>query len=700
MSLTTESKPSGTAFDAPLDEMLGLAGDAFIVLDELGRIVFINRAAEHTFGYTAEEVLGGPVDPLLPERFRNAHAGHLLAFCGPDEPVRFVDQRLCGLHKDGREFPVEVCVARMECAHGTGIVLVMRDVTDRVIAERRSEQLGRIIEASVNEIYLIDTATWSLLQVNRCARRNLGYDGEALQRLTLSDIAPALLRTEFEAVVTPLLQGCQQEVSLRTFHQRRDGSTYEVEMRLHLMPEEQPPVLVAIAHDVTAHAAYEALIQRYSHYDPLTLLPNRTLLTQRLERAVADMRRDGTSGALLLVNVSDLRLIDDTLGRDTTDRLLQEVAARLEGHLRGSDTLARVGGREFAIIAPSLDRPGAATALATRILDTLAIPFTLGTYRTVVSAHVGVTLFPDDGTDAKTLLRNADTALWNAVRDRTSSHRVFTPELTATAKTRLALKSGLTGALERNEFQLAFQPQMNVAHGHVRGVEALLRWTNPDLGEVPPADFVPVLEDTGLIAPVGDWVLEEACRQRRVLKDSGFEDVRMAVNLSVRQIRPAFLATVGEKLERYGLAPGDLEFEITETVLMREGGQAVELLEQMAALGFHLAMDDFGCGYSSLSHLRRLPLGTIKIDRSFISELTSSQADAEIVRAIVGMGKALNRRLIAEGVETDGQLAALRDLGCDEIQGFLISPPLHADELMGFLHTRSTAPILAESTPP
>ncbi len=702
MSVIHESKPDsagaqdagqadGGAFDMALNELLTLTSDAFITLDERGDILTINRAAESIFGYTVEDVRHTPVSRLLAERSRKAYIKRLLTLHDPGEPARFLEQDFHGLHKDGREFPVEVSAARMP--RSRSIILVMRDRTDRITAERRSQQLDRIIEASINEVYLINIATRRFLRVNRRAQLNLGYDRETVQQLTISDIAPLLLDAEFEAAVTPLLQGHAQETTLHTFHQRRDGSTYEVDVNLHLMPWEQPPVLVANAHDVTEHTTYETLIQRQSHYDPLTLLPNRTLLIERLRGTVADMQRLGETGALLLVNISDLQLISDTLGRDATDRLLQEITARLEKCLGDENTLARVGEQKFAIIAPHLNPPDIIATQATRILEALAAPFTLGAYRTMTTAHVGITLFPRDGNDAKTLLRNSSAAVGDAIRSGSPGYKFFTPQLNATAKTQFTLKSCLTGALERDEFQLVFQPQMDIAAGRISGAEALLRWTSPDLGEQSPTNFVPVLEDTGMITPVGDWVLEQACRQSRILKDAGFSDLRLAVNLSVRQIRPALLGTVAEKLNRYGLTHDDLEFEITESVLMREGGQAVDVLNQMATTGFRLAMDDFGCGYSSLSHLRQLPLGTIKIDRSFINELTSDPTDAEIVRAIIAMGKALNRRLVAEGVETNAQLNTLRDLGCDEIQGYLISQPLSSAALMRFLSVPFVAPL-------
>ncbi|MEI7609048.1 MAG: EAL domain-containing protein, partial [Rhodospirillaceae bacterium] len=308
-------------------------------------------------------------------------------------------------------------------------------------------------------------------------------------------------------------------------------------------------------------------------------------------------------------------------------------------------------------------------------------------------AVIGISTFPQDGHDADALLGNAHAALQGAREDAVINYRFFTCALNTLVKNRVAINSGLSGAMERREFSLVYQPKVDITTWQILGVEALLRWRNLDLGPVPPDEFVPVLERTGLISEVGSWVLETACRQRRILKEAGFENVRMAINLSVKQVRREFLGTLAAVLVNSGLTPADIELEITESVIVKDGQAAVGLLREIAAMGIHLSMDDFGCGYSSLSHLRRLPLETIKIDRSFINDVATDADDAEIVKAIISMGHALRHRVVAEGVETVQQLAALRRMGCDEIQGYLFSPPVTGEELLTLLANTEESPM-------
>jgi predicted signal transduction protein with EAL and GGDEF domain len=373
------------------------------------------------------------------------------------------------------------------------------------------------------------------------------------------------------------------------------------------------------------------------------------------------------------------------LGPAAADNLVREVARRLSAVVRVRDIVARLGDTEFAVLTAQIEQQQDAGALAERILAELRRPVKLAGYQVVVPAVIGIAVFPYDGRDTETLLRNASAALQGAREDAVINYRFFTGALNQLAKNRIAISSGLSRAMERREFSLVYQPKVDIASWRILGVEALLRWRTLDLGPIPPDEFVPVLERTGLISDVGNWVLETACRQRRVLKDAGFPEVRMAVNLSVRQVRREFLGQLAAVLVNSGLEPGDLELEITESVIVRDGQAAVGLLREIAAMGIHLSMDDFGCGYSSLSHLRRLPLDTIKIDRSFVADVATDPDNAEIVRAIISMGHALRHRVVAEGVETVQQLAALRRFGCDEIQGYLYSPPVTGDELLTLL---------------
>lgn len=561
-------------------------------------------------------------------------------------------------------------------------------------AGRLCRRLLSIVEASTDEIYVVEPGSWHFQLVNRHAREALGYGAADFQRLTLPDLTPGLDSAHLDVFYQKLCRGDVPEIETEGILQRRNGSTYGVTLRLHLLDEEPPSVMV-MARDITETTRAEAMVQQQTLYDPVTALPNRTLFHERLVRALESHRSgaDTDGGAVLVISIDNLAFVNNGIGHAAADDLVREVGLRLSNAVRVRDTVARLGDTEFAVLTIHLEQQQDAAALAERILADLRKPVTLGGYQVVVPAVIGISTFPQDGLDADLLLNNAHAALQGARDDAVINYRFFTSTLNALVKNRVAINSGLSGAMERREFSLVYQPKVDITTWQILGVEALLRWRNLDLGPVPPDEFVPVLERTGLISEVGSWVLETACRQRRILKDAGFESVRMAINLSVKQVRREFLGTLAAVLVNSGLTPADIELEITESVIVKDGQAAVGLLREIAAMGIHLSMDDFGCGYSSLSHLRRLPLDTIKIDRSFVMDVATDEDDAEIVKAIISMGHALRHRVVAEGVETVQQLAALRRMGCDEIQGYLFSPPVTGEELLTLLANAEESPM-------
>ncbi|MEI6557091.1 MAG: EAL domain-containing protein [Rhodospirillaceae bacterium] len=567
---------------------------------------------------------------------------------------------------------------------------------DRVepAAQRLCRRLLSIVEESTDEIFVVHPGSWRFQLANRHAREALGYGSTEFEQLTLPDLNPGLDAARLDALYHKLCQGDTPEIEIESIHQRKNGSTYGVGLRLHLL-EGEPPALVVLARDITESTRAEAIIQQQALYDPVTTLPNRTLFHDRLRRTLGSPggEGEGEGGAVLLVSIDNLAFVNDGIGHAAADDLVREVGQRLSDAVRARDTVARLGDTEFAVLTVHLEQQQDAAALAERILAALRRPITLSGYQVVVPTVIGISTFPQDGDSVDTLLRNAAAALQGAREDAVINYRFFTSTLNALVKNRVAINSGLSGAMERREFSLVYQPKVDIASWQILGVEALLRWRNLDLGPVPPDEFVPVLERTGLISEVGGWVLETACRQRRILKEAGFEKVRMAINLSVKQVRREFIGTLAAVLANSGLTPADIELEITESVIVKDGQAAVGLLREIAAMGVHLSMDDFGCGYSSLSHLRRLPLETIKIDRSFVMDVATDPDDAEIVRAIISMGHALRHRVVAEGVETVQQLAALRRMGCDEIQGYLFSPPVTGDELLTLLANAEDSPL-------
>jgi diguanylate cyclase (GGDEF)-like protein len=432
----------------------------------------------------------------------------------------------------------------------------------------------------------------------------------------------------------------------------------------------------------------ESLLQmsHMASHDPLTGLPNRMLLEERLVRAITVARRFGRQVAVLFLDVDRFKHINDSLGHNVGDRLLQSVSDRLVSSVRSSDTVSRQGGDEFVVLLSEVSNASSAAASAQKIITKLTAPHMTAGHELHVSVSIGISVFPGDGEDAATLIKCADTAMYQAKALGRDQYQFFTATMNARAVERLALESSLRSALKRHEFLLHYQPKMNLNTGSMIGAEALIRWQHPDRGLVRPTQFVPIAEDSGLIVPMGQWVLLEACRQAREWQDAGLRPVPVSVNISAVEFRSkGFYEGVREILHETRLEPQYLELELTERVLMEPGDSTVAVLRALKDLGLQLSVDDFGTGYSSLSYLRKFPIDSLKLDQSFVHEIANDSDGAPIVTAVISMGKSLNYRVVAEGVETSEQLAFLQSQCCGEGQGFLFSPPLAANDLVGFL---------------
>ncbi len=448
--------------------------------------------------------------------------------------------------------------------------------------------------------------------------------------------------------------------------------------------------LQRINQELHARAADKAReLQFLFHYDGVTHLPNRLLYLDRLDQALNQARRAGSRLAVLVLNLNRFKSVNETFGHAVGDELLQGVAQRLSSCVRGSDTVAHAGADEFTFLLPEVGTGDDVVICAQRILESFRRPFELAGREVYASASLGAALFPADGEKPDDLLKNANTAMHHARELGGHHYQFYIPEMSNRSRERLFLESSLRRALEREEFVLHYQPQVDLASGAVIGIEALLRWQSPEQGLRPPAEFLPVLEETGLIEPVGEWVLWTACRQGRVWRDAGLPPLRLALNLSAYQFRQGDLAhKVRRILEETGFDPTlkCIELELTESMLMRHAEDTLRTLEALHEMGVQIAIDDFGTGYSSLSYLRRFPIDALKIDRSFVQDIGVDPDGAAIVRAIIAMAHTLKLRVIAEGVETPEQLAFLRAYGCDEMQGYLFSRPQAADEIGNLLH--------------
>ncbi len=431
------------------------------------------------------------------------------------------------------------------------------------------------------------------------------------------------------------------------------------------------------------------LTEKLAHqaqHDALTGLPNRALFEDRLNRALAQGRAQGWNVSVLFIDLDRFKQINDTLGHAVGDALLQQAARRLEGCLRRTDMLARMGGDEFTVVLTELRDAQYAHKVAQKLLDALKAPFYVGSYELFVTASIGISSFPRDGRDAATLQRNADSAMYRAKNLGRNNFQAFLPEIGAGALESLEIENALRRALEHDEFQLRYQKQVDL-DGRLAGLEALLVWNHAKLGPISPAQFIPVAEESGLIVPIGGWVVREACRQRAEWQRR-FPQVRakVAVNVSVVQFtKKGFVESVDLALKETGLDPALLELELTESVVVRDVQESVRQMQRLRSIGVSLAIDDFGTGYSSLSYLRMLPLDTLKIDRSFLREVDSDPNTMPLVRAIVALAHSLKLSVTAEGVETPWQLEALRGVGCDQVRGYLIGEPIGPDAVESLL---------------
>jgi len=423
--------------------------------------------------------------------------------------------------------------------------------------------------------------------------------------------------------------------------------------------------------------ATEERLTYLAQFDPLTELPNRSLFLDRLRRAMEHAQRSRCRVGVVFADLDRFKIVNDTMGHSTGDKLLVQVAQRLQRCVRSCDTVARLGGDEFAFILTDLAQAEDATLVAEKVISALSLLFELEGQEIYISASLGISIYPGDGLDADGLLRNADTAMFQAKEQGPAIYRFYLPQMNERAVARLKIETQLRGALARREFVLHYQPKASLVSGEITGFEALLRWQHPTHGLVPPLQFISVLEDTGLIVPVGEWVVQTVCEQIKTWQNQGLSLYPISVNLSARQFQQQDLdSCVGKTLQITGIDPHLLEFELTESILMKEAETTANALQNLKAFGVQLSMDDFGTGYSSLAYLKRFPLDVIKIDRAFIRDVTTDPDDATIAVAMIKLGHSLGLRVVAEGVETRSQLDFLVKHGCDEMQGFYFSRPL------------------------
>lgn len=557
------------------------------------------------------------------------------------------------------------------------------------------QQSQHIMEVTPEAIIVSDSSG-KIVMVNRQTEKLFGYSRSELVGASIETLVPERLRANHPAHrntyigldTAPIKEmGKGREL----FARKKDGSEFPTEISLGPLKTKAGNFVICAVRDITERKLFEAQIQHQATHDALTGLPNRLLFHDILMHATAHARRTEKLLAVMFLDLDGFKNINDTLGHDYGDRLLKEIAQRLTTTLRGSDLvardddiIARQGGDEFTLLLQGVQIVENIIQIAERILAAVAVPFITDDHEMHVTASIGITVFPFDDTDIENLLQNADTAMYRAKESGKNNFQFYTAEMNALIRERMAIENGLRQALVRNEFVLHYQPQMDIKTGKMVGVEALVRWVHPEKGLISPAVFIPVAEESGLIVPLGEWVLRTACQQRKCWQDAGLPHVRMAVNLSARQFRdPHLAAMVAKILSDVELDPHSdhLELELTESLLMQNMERSLDTLHELHQMGVCLSIDDFGTGYSSLSYLKRFPIHTLKIDQSFIRDIVTEPKDAAVVATIVVLGHNLNLNVIAEGVETAEQLALVRDMQCDQVQGYYFSRPLPAEEL-------------------
>lgn len=664
-------------FESSSDAILVLAGNGF---------VDCNPAALAMFQLPSKEALTALAPAAISAEFqadgqRSADAIRERLSLTATHPV----QRFEWLFKrrNGEVFPGEMVMGTVHLGDETVIQAAIHDIS----ARRQNEQSLRLAAAvfdSSREAIIITAPDGRILRVNPAFTTVTGYRPEEVIGQNPRILASGRQSTAFyQNLWRTLLDSGQWQGEI--WNRRKNGELYPEWLSISSIrdPAGKIEYFVAIFTDITERKRAEDKIIHQAYHDALTNLPNRVLFKDRLEQALTFAHRlRHKKVALLFIDLDRFKLVNDSLGHDAGDQLLRLVAWRLRENVRQSDTVARLGGDEFTILLPDADHVEEAMAVADKVLTALKRPFDLAGREIFVTVSIGISLYPDDGADAETLMKNADTAMYHAKEHGRAGFQVYTNALSLRSMRRLELGTQLHKALENHQLVLHYQPQFDLAQGRMRGVEALIRWQHPELGMISPAEFIPIAEETGLIIPIGSWVLETACRQAHAWKEAGLPSLVMSVNLSVRQFfREEVVSLVSQAIKNHCLKADILELEITESVAMEDAQYTIDILTQLAALGVRLAIDDFGTGYSSLNQLKKMPVNILKIDRSFVREVASSPDDAAIVDSVITMAHRLGLQVIAEGMETQTQLAYLKARQCDFGQGYLFSRPLPANEL-------------------
>jgi diguanylate cyclase (GGDEF)-like protein/PAS domain S-box-containing protein len=668
-----ESIPSAVSF-FNRDKVLELHNQEFRRLLDIPES-FLEHAPitlEMLFRFNAERGEYGPGEP-------NAIVQALLSRANTAEPHHFERTRPTGQSLDVRGAPLP----------NGGFVTIYTDISERRASEERELLAQKVFAHTPAGIIVTDQAQ-RIISANPAISLLSGYQvPEILGRSIFGLLELGNIWT---------IDQIQQEIDLHgTWNgevdvQHKSGSVAPIGIRVNRINDaqlEQAAHYIWILADITERKQAEERVRQIAQTDSLTGLPNRLTLQIRLAQLLPEARRHQWQLAVMFIDLDRFKIINDTLGHQVGDELLRDVAIRLSRVVRETDFVARLGGDEFVILLPAISSPADAAIIANKIIGALSSSILTGPHELHTSPSIGISIFPDDGADGDAILKNADTAMYHAKAAGRNNYQFYAAEMNQTASERLDIEHKLRHAISRNELALCFQPQFCADGSHATGVEALIRWHHPTDGMISPARFIPIAEETGLIVEIGEWVLRNACREMKKWIDAGLKPIRIAVNVSARQLRRRdFCEVVAGVLAETGLPPELLELEITESSVMENPEEAIDILQRVGRMGVTLAIDDFGTGYSSLAYLKLFPIDHLKIDRSFVADIEVDLNDRAIAFGTIALAHSLGLNVIAEGVETDDQLELLRTNGCDEVQGYLFSKPLNSAAAYAFLHAR------------
>ncbi|RJG27226.1 putative bifunctional diguanylate cyclase/phosphodiesterase [Massilia cavernae] len=645
-----------------------------IALDLAGYLTGWNAAEEVLFGYSREEAIGQHVLFLYADDDDDAAIAELFLDAGSG--MIEVKRR----KKNGEVILVRLSLSLVHDAAGepAGMLVHVTPIIQELSDNDKVHLHARIIEDSDQGVLITDSSE-RIVSINSAFTRITGYTPvEAIGK------TPNLLRSgvhdaEFRAKVRAAMRGhgpWRGEI----VGKRKNGDLFPQSVTISAVRDSEGSIThtFSLFSDITLHKDAEARMQRMANYDTLTGLPNRSLLTHLMGQALMAARRSGQYGALLVIDIHRIAAISDTLGHDVAGELLCEAGRRLRSVVRDTDILARIDGSKFAVALPHIDRRDQGAVVARKLFDALAAPLVIGGQNLQATASIGISVYPEDGADVPALIRCADVAMARAQESGAGSFLFYREQMDERAKEHLRLETELRIAATSGQLELHYQPKVSLRSGRIVGAEALIRWRHPERGMISPGVFIPLAEETGLIHEIGSWVLEEAGRQIGSWRSAGLAMPPVAVNLSARQFDRRLPSRILGVLDRHGVVPEQIMLEITESLLVAGADNVVAIMNELVAMG--LALDDFGTGYSSLAYLKKFPISTLKIDRAFVVGLPHEENDCAIARAIVTMAQQLRQEIVAEGVETEEQMAFLRDLGCDQLQGYLFSPAVTAAE--------------------